>query len=380
MFLTIVVFILTLLLLVVTHEFGHFTAAKKFGVKVLEFGFGIPPRIWGKKIGETLVSINLLPIGGFVRLFGEDETDKQSLRSGDLKKAFFAQPVWERIGIVVAGVLMNFLLAAILFWIVLGVQGFKTDVPLLTNYHFIGANQTNETSVVLGNIAKGSPAESAGIKNNDRVIKINGADIQNSGQFIALTKESAGQKITLTLADPEGNNRTVELTPRVNPPAGQGPLGVQLADFTVAHLNFSTLGQKFASGITYSYNLAVYQVKIFADLISISLKSHTAEPVSQSVAGPVGLANLTGSILQTSAPLIPYLNFVALLSLTLGTVNILPFPALDGGRLLFLLIEAVSRRRVNPEVEKWVHTAGFAVLLALFILITFSDIRKLVMP
>lgn len=377
MFLTIVVFVFTLLILVVTHEFGHFAAAKKFGVKVLEFGFGIPPRIWGKKVGETLVSINLLPIGGFVRLFGEDEADQKVLKD---PRSFAAQPVWERIGIVVAGVLMNFLLAAILFWIVLIAQGFKTEIPLLTNYRFIGVNQTNETSVILGNIAKGSPAEAAGIKNNDRVIKVNGATIKDASQFIAITKQSAGSKIDLTLVDSEKNIRTVEITPRMTPPAGQGPLGVQLADLTVANLSFDTLGQKLASGITYSYNLTAYSLEIFGNLISTSLKTRSAEPVSESVAGPVGLTNLTGSILQTSAPLLPYLNFVALLSLNLGIVNILPFPALDGGRLFFLLFEAITRRKINPEIEKWIHTVGLAILLGLFILVTFSDIRKLVMP
>lgn len=377
MFLTIIVFVFTLLILVVTHEFGHFVAAKKFGVKVLEFGFGIPPRIWGKKVGETLVSINLLPIGGFVRLFGEDEADKKVLKD---PRSFAAQPVWERIGIVVAGVLMNFLLAAILFWIVLIAQGFKTEIPLLTNYHFFGVNQTNETSVILGNIAKGSPAEAAGIKNNDRVLKVNGATIKDASQFITITKQSAGSKVALTLVDAEKNIRTVEITPRMSPPAGQGPLGVQLADLTVANLSFDTLGQKLASGITYSYNLTSYSLEIFGNLISTSLKTRSAEPVSESVAGPVGLTNLTGSILQTSAPLLPYLNFVALLSLNLGIVNILPFPALDGGRLFFLLFEAITRRKINPEIEKWIHTVGLAILLGLFILVTFSDIRKLVMP
>lgn len=377
MVLTIIVFVFTLLVLVVSHEFGHFITAKRMGIKVLEFGFGIPPKIFGKKVGETEVSLNWLPIGGFVRLLGEDETDKKALND---PRSFAAQPVGERIAVVVAGVIMNFVLAAILFWIVLGAQGFKTDVPLLTNYHFVGVNQTNETSVILSNIAKGSPAQSAGIKDGDQVLKVDNTNIINGRQFISVTKQYLGKPITLTLEDQNNNIRTVTLTPRVNPPAGQGPLGIALSDFTVAHLNFATPGEKLGAGLTYSYNLTVYSVQILAQVISTSLKTHSTQLVSESVSGPVGLTTITNSILQGSSPLLPYLSFVALLSLNLALVNILPFPALDGGRLVFLLFEALTRKKVNPEVERWVHTVGMAILLGLFILVTYSDIQKLVMP
>lgn len=373
MLFTIIVFIFTLLILVISHELGHFLAAKKFGVKVLEFGFGLPPRVFGKKFGETIFSLNWLPIGGFVKLFGEDETDKEVLNS---KRSFAAKPVLQRIGIVVAGVVMNFLLAAILFWVVLGAQGFKEQIPLLTPFQFVGVNQTNETIILIGGVTEDSPAASSGIKSGDRVLELNGVKLESSEQVINLTKQYAGQEVTFTLQDQSKNNREVAVTPRENPPVGQGPLGVELGSVTIANLNYETPAQKVAAGVVHSYNLTAYSMSILGNLISTSISTRNLDPVSQSVSGPVGITNLTGAILQTESPLIPYLNFVALLSLNLAVINILPFPALDGGRLFFLVIEAVTRRKVKPEVERWIHTVGMAILIALILLITFSDIQK----
>ena len=161
MLLTIVVFIFTLLVLVISHELGHFLAAKKFGIKVLEFGFGLPPKIFGKKIGETIFSLNALPIGGFVKLFGEDETDKDVLKN---TRSFASKPVFQRIIVVVAGVVMNISLAVILFWVVLFARGFEESIPLLTPHQFAGVNQVNESVILIGGVAPGSPAEEAGIK------------------------------------------------------------------------------------------------------------------------------------------------------------------------------------------------------------------------
>lgn len=373
MFLTIVVFIFTLLVLVISHEFGHFITAKKFGIKVLEFGFGLPPKIFGKKFGETLFSLNALPIGGFVRLFGEDETNKKVLKN---PRSFAAKPVLQRMAVVLAGVVMNFILAAILFWIVLAAQGFQENVPLLTPHQFFGVNQTNEPMILIGGIAPGSPAAGAGINTGDRLLEINGTKLTSSDQVIILSRQQAGEKITLVLEDSSNNKRQVDVVPRTNPPAGQGPLGVELGSMMVAHLNYETLNQKLASGIVHSYNLTAYSINILGQLIGSSVATKNLGPVSESVSGPVGLTNITGAIIHTKSPFIPYLNFVALLSLNLAIINILPFPALDGGRLFFLSIEAVIRRKVKPEVERWIHTAGMAILITLILLVTFSDIKK----
>lgn len=374
---TALIFIITLLILVVSHEFGHFIMAKRFGVKVLEFGFGLPPRIWGKKIGETIVSLNLLPIGGFVRLFGEDETDKKVLKK---ERSFASKPVSQRMVIVIFGVLMNFLLAVVLFWIVLGFQRFKEQIPLLIPYNFVGVNQTDETFVLIGNIAKGSPAEAVGIQSGDRVVAVDNRQIEDADDLIQVTREKAGTPISLTLADTENDRRIVEITPRADPPRGQGPLGIELGVIRVAVLNYQTTGQRLTAGFTHSYNLGAYSITILGNLISESLRTKNFQPVSQSLSGPVGVTKIADTIIQTRSPVLPYLNFMALLSLNLAIINILPFPALDGGRLFFLLIEAVSRRRVKAEVEKFIHTVGMVLLLGLILFLTFSDIRKFFLP
>lgn len=372
----VIIFILTILFLVVIHELGHFFAAKWFNIKVLEFGFGIPPRAWGKKIGETIWSLNWLPFGGFVRLMGEDETDKEVLGN---KRSFASQAVWKKILVVVAGVAMNLFLAWALFYIVLGVQGFKTKLPLLSDYKFAGVNQVVENAIFVSNIAKDSPAEKAGLKDGDRIIAINGNPVTESDKFVDEIKASAGKEVTLTISNIQGNDsKDITLVPRENPPVGQGALGVSLGGLQTVDLSFDSPLQKIFAAPIYSYNLIGYSGKILGDTIGYAFKEKDLAPVSNAVAGPVGITAVVKQILDVKNPLIPYLDFIAALSLNLAVVNVLPFPGLDGGRLLFLVIEAITRKKTHAVVEKYVHTIGLFVLLSLIALITISDIRKLV--
>lgn len=372
----ILVFIVTLLVLVLIHEFGHYFAAKRFNIKVLEFGFGIPPRAWGKKIGETIWSLNWLPFGGFVRLLGEDESDKEIL---DDKRSFARAAIWKRIMVVVAGVMMNLLLAWVLFYIVLGAQGWKTKLPLLTDYQFTGVNQTSETSIIVGNIAAGSPAKEAGLQDGDRVLAINGVPLADADKFVADIKANAGKEVTLMISDIQGNDpHQVKITPRENPPAGQGALGVSLGGLESVTLSYDTPMQRLFAGLIHSLNIVGYSGKILGETIGLSLREKDVAPVSNAVAGPVGITSVVGQILSIKNPVIPYLDFVAALSLNLAIVNVLPFPGLDGGRLFFLVIEGITRKKTHAVVEKYVHTIGLVVLLSLIVLITISDIRKLI--
>ncbi len=375
MILTIIIFILTLLFLVVIHELGHFLMAKKFGIKVEEFGFGIPPRAWGKKIGETLVSINWLPFGGFVKLLGEDQIDKNILEN---KRSFAFQTVFKRIVVVIAGVAMNFILAFALFYFILGYQGFKISLPLLTDHQFVGVNQQNQYSVVIANVSKNSPAEIANLKKGEIIYAVDSEPIKGTNDFIAKTKNKSSGRLVLTVFDEDGKNyRSVFIFPRDNPPAGEGPLGVALVQVGVANLEYKTFPQKLFSGPVHSWNLVAYSGKILGNLVGEFFRTKDFTPVSHSVAGPVGITSAVNTILTESVnPFLAYLNFIALLSLNLAVMNVLPFPALDGGRLFFLLIEAVTRRKVHAGVEKWIHTVGMAILLTLMLLVTFSDIKK----
>ncbi|MDO8618849.1 MAG: M50 family metallopeptidase [Candidatus Daviesbacteria bacterium] len=374
MIFTIITFVFTLLTLVVIHEFGHFYMAKKFGIKVEEFGFGLPPRIFGKKIGETIYSINWLPIGGFVRLLGEDETEKKVLEN---PRSFASAFVWKRIAVVVAGVVMNFFLAFLLFYIYLGAQNFSVTLPYTGQYNFIGATQKTEQFILVGSVSHGSPADLAGIKPSDQIVAINQNVIKTNQELIDETKSLAGQEISITLKDQSENSRIVKLIPRKDPPAGEGAMGIAFGSVSIANISYDSPAQKIFSGPIHSLNLIGYSFVSLGDLVGKSIQAQSFKPVSGAVAGPVGITNIANDILTTQNPLIPYLGFVGLISLNLAVFNFLPIPALDGGRLFFLLIEGVTRKKVHPTFEKWVHTVGMGVLLLLSLLVTVSDIRKI---
>lgn len=370
----ILIFIITILILVVIHELGHFFAAKKFNIKVLEFGFGIPPRIFGKMWGETLISLNWLPFGGFVKLLGEDDDDPKALKN---KRSFAAQDVWPRIVVVIGGVTMNLVMAWILLWVLLGMQNFKVQVPLFTEHRFTGVTQTDETVVLVTSVGKDSPAEQAGLKPGDRIIALNKQPIKDSDELISLVKLQAGNKIQLTISDNNKSSlREVLLAPRLNPPPGQGAMGVSLNSIRLASLSYDAWWQKILSGPIHSLNLTTYSFEVLGQTITKALATKDIAPVRQTVAGPVGITSLLGSILEIKNPLLPYLEFLAVLSLNLAIINVLPFPGLDGGRLVFLLFEAFTSKKVSPTIERYVHSVGLAVLIGLILLITISDINK----
>ena len=206
MLLTILVFLIILSVLVLIHEFGHFLVAKKLGIKVEEFGFGFPPRAFSFKKGETIYSINWLPIGGFVKLYGEDEagggklevkSQKSKVKSIDENRAFFARPPWQKAAVVVAGVVMNAILAIVIFYAFLFISGFKTELLLISDHKFFGVNQKNISEVVINAVAKGSPAEKAGIKIPAKAVSVNGRAINDVKDFINIVNAKKGESIEI---------------------------------------------------------------------------------------------------------------------------------------------------------------------------------------
>jgi len=384
--LTIFVFILILSVLVLIHEAGHYFVAKKFGIKVEEFGFGFPPKAFSIKRGETEYSINWLPIGGFVKLYGEDEVGggKVSLKADhtdvkkDVDRAFFSRPVWQRAAVVVAGVVMNAILAVVIFYTFLGISNFKTELPLLGNFKFFGVNQSQKTDVIINTISKNSPAEKIGIKIPVKIIAINNKRVASADEFVKIINANKGKEITLSWQDIKNNKMySAKVTPRKNPPKDEGALGIGFFPLATAVLHYETPVQKAFSGFIHPVNLMVYNFDIMGRLIAVSFKEKTVEPVSQGVAGPVGIGSLVGSILQledAKERVLQLLNLAGILSISLAFFNVLPIPALDGGRLFFILFEGVTGRKVNPRFESYVHAIGMAVLLTLIVLITFKDI------
>lgn len=366
--LSVLIFILILSVLVMFHEFGHFLAAKRAGIGVEEFGFGLPPRIWGKKIGQTLYSINWLPFGGFVKLIGEDPTDKRR----EEPNSYYVKPLSSRMKVVVAGVVFNFILAVLIFYIVIFALGFKVSLPLLVDHQFKFVNQTKQ--VLVADVVQGGAAAGAGLSVGDSIIRAGDNKIASIEDLQKVVRASQDKELKLTVENPVNNKiRQVVVVPKYNEELKNPAIGVSLGELVV--LNYQTLPQKFLSGFVHSYSTLEYSGKIFGQLIGFAIRERDITPVSEGVSGPVGIAQITTQAVALGP--ISVLQLFGLLSLNLAAVNILPIPALDGGRFFFLIIEAVTRRRVYPQVEKWAHSIGFAVLLGLIILVTYNDIIKL---
>lgn len=360
MFVTILAFILILSVLVLIHELGHFITAKFFGIKVEEFGFGFPPRVFGIKRGETVYSINLLPFGGFVKLFGEDDAGGGSMKITDRKKkvgenitrAFFARPAWQKATVVVAGVVMNFVLAVTLISFLFASQG----VALPTE------------NVKIIEVVQSSPAQKAGLKASDTVLFVSGKRVRDTKEFINFTRNNLGKELNFIVLR-DGKRLEIKATPRVDFPKGEGPLGVAISSIEIKKYPWY---QAPFFGTWEAFKFSYLISRGLFDMVA-NLVFHGAAPAG--VAGPVGVAQLTGQ--AVSYGFYATLWFMALLSLNLAVLNVLPIPALDGGRLFFILIELVVRRKINRKYEAYAHAVGLILLLSLIVFITFFDILRL---
>lgn len=388
--LTLFIFLVILTVLVLIHELGHFLVARRFGIKVEEFGFGLPPRALGKKIGETIFSLNWLPIGGFVKLYGEDEAGGGKITTArritgthipDFKRAFFSKTPFQRAAVVVAGVVMNAVLAVAIFYAFLFISGFKTELPLFLNHNFFFVNQENKTEIIITGVSEGSPADKAGIKPLARLISINGKSMRETQSLIKIIDENKGKSVLIVWQDLQTNKvMQKEVSPRVSPPKQEGALGIGFAAVATAVLHYENPLQKVFSGFIHPANLVVYNGKVMGSLIAISIREKTAEPVGQGVAGPVGIYSLVGNIVQIpdlKERILQILNLAGILSISLAFFNILPIPAMDGGRLFFILFELVTQRKVHPKFESLAHAIGMAILLTLILLITLRDLGRI---
>lgn len=365
----ILIFIIILSILVMIHEFGHFIMAKRAEIGVEEFGFGLPPRIWGKKVKGTIYSVNWLPFGGFVRLVGEDPTDKNR----DAKNSFYTKSMWQRSLVIVAGVFMNFLLAIVIFYVVVIALGFKVSLPLLVEHKFKFVNVTRQ--VLISDVEDGTPAALSGIKPGESIINIEGTKVSTISELQTIVRASENKQLTLTVQNPVNNKEhLVNVTPTYSEKLNVPVLGVGLGELVV--LNYDTLPQKLLAGFIHSYNTVEYSFNVFGQLIGYSVKNRDIGAVSEGVSGPVGIAAITSQAVAMGP--VSVLQLMGLLSLNLAVLNILPFPALDGGRFFFIIVELVTRKKVHAVLEKWVHTIGFALLLGLILLITYNDILKLI--
>lgn len=357
----IIAVIISLSVLILAHEIGHFAAAKLFNVKVEEFGFGYPPRLFSRKIGETTYSINLLPLGGFVHILGEDEEQERSAAiekgentSTDTSRYFSRQSLPRRIIILTAGVAMNVLTGWLLFSAV----------------YMVGS----PSHLMISNVAQKSPAAEAGLRMNDIIMRAQvGSEIFSdpisNEQFIPAVKKAAGSNIVLDV-DRAGERMTFSVSTRANPPKGQGAMGISLDEIGIERQSFfKAIGNGFIASMSVFWTIA----KGFGSIISGLFTAPSA--ALQGVAGPVGIFNLAT---QTGKMGFVYLfQLIALISMNLAVLNLIPFPALDGGRVLFIIIEKLKGSPVPQGTQRIVNAIGFSALMLLMIIVTIHDITNL---
>jgi len=349
--LDLIIFFVALSVLVIIHEFGHFFAAKKVGIKVEEFGLGIPPRAWGKKIGETIWSLNWLPIGGFVRMYGEDPhvTNKDAHKMGH--RAFVNKTPLQKFVVVVGGVTMNMILAIAIFAVVYK----NTGIPVETD------------KVRITDISPESPAAMAGMRENEVILKIMDTPITKPQELIEIVGKNKGKEIKIVT-----DLSTYSIVARENPPAGQGSLGVAISNSTMQPVAWWEIHKSVGQGFKEAYFWGKVIVEGLGKMVADVFSGRGAADVS----GPIGMYQATSSIRQSQG-MLAVLHFFGIISVNLAVMNILPLPALDGGRLMFVIYEAITKKRPNPDWEGRIHQAGMLFLLGLIALVAIGDVVKL---
>ncbi len=365
MLLTALVFFAILSILVLIHELGHYVVARWIGVHVEEFGLGLPPRIFGKKVGGTIYSLNWLPIGGFVKLAGEDEEEpslKKPRLAGQgeaLRKFFWARTKKERAAILIAGVTMNVILA-------IG----------LTAYLLTQGVLEPSGRVRVEKIQPGSPAEAVGLREGDTIKLVQFAQSDQLAKkeiiiprdLIDATRSHLGEEVALTVIR-NGLERTVAVIPRTDPPAAQGPLGVVITDLELRTFTWQEIPVE-------AVRINILRAgDMFTGIAGTLWRLITLKPPAADVAGPIGIARYTGEAVKFGWKAV--LEFMSILSLNLAVLNILPIPALDGGRLAFVFLEKLIGRKLRPAFERSAHQMGMIILLGLILLVSINDILRL---
>jgi regulator of sigma E protease len=345
MIITILIFLGVLALLILAHETGHFATAKAFGIKVEEFGLGFPPRLIGVRRGETLYSLNAIPLGGFTKMAGEEDPK--------VERSLASKGAGTRVIVLSAGSIMNALLPIVLFAI-----AFMVPHDVVTG------------DVVVEKVAPNSPAAAAGIEAGDVILSMNGEPVHNLGDLNRYVSLNLGKEVNVVVRHSDNAVEEVHLIPRWKPPPGEGAMGVTISmpDTTVISQSYP-----FWEAIPMGFNECIETYVLFKNEI---LKWFIgATPVQ--VTGPVGIAELTGEVAKVGIS--PLLEFIGFISINLAIVNILPLPALDGGRIVFVLLEWVRRgKRISPQTEGLVHAIGFILLMAAILALTYQDITRII--
>ena len=330
-------------IIVLIHEFGHFLFAKLSGVKVVEFSVGMGPRLFSINGKETKYSLKLLPLGGSCQMYGEDEDE-------DEHGSFNSAPLIGRIATIAAGPVFNFILAFFVAIFIVGNVG--VDKP------------------VISNLMDGLPAQSSGLQKGDEIKKINGKNVDFYRDLSTYLFLHQGKDITLTVKRNGNEEKSITITPVYNEKYSQYMIGIESSGY-----------QKLKNPI----EVLKYSVLEVKYTVSTTIDSLLYLANANEISGPVGIVSMIGNTVNESKPygifvvLLSLSQMVLLLSANLGVMNLLPLPALDGGRLIFLFLEAIFRRPLNRKVEGYIHLAGFALLMILMVFVMFNDIRRIIL-
>lgn len=346
-------------LLVFVHELGHFVVARRNGVAVEEFGFGFPPRLFGRKVGQTIYSINLLPLGGFVRLKGEDMADTSP-------HSFNAASYKTKAKILLAGVGMNALIAYIIL-LVLCVTGLP---PVIEGQFSLGQPQVAQPrQVLVAAVGPDSAAAAAGIERGDIILSGNGQSFTSEQDLTTFTKANAGETVTFNVKRQTSNVEDVQVKLKSEQEAKQqGYLGV--TPLQVYKLRYGWWSPLVALGL-----LAQIMLGTLAAFGGLIIGLFTRGQVAETVTGPVGIVVLFSNIVHLGWSYVALL--VASISVSLAVINVLPVPALDGGRLALITVQKATKRSLSPRAEGLVHLVGFVALIALMLVVTLFDLKRL---
>ena len=352
---TIISFVIVLGLLIFVHEFGHFIVAKLFNVKVLKFSLGFGPKLVGRRIGETEYQVSAFPLGGYVNMLGENPGDQTE--PDEQERSFAAKPVWQRFLIVFAGPFFNLAFAVLLFFLIFAAVGLPQPVP----------------GTKIGEIAPGSPAAEAGLVQGDSIIAINGVATQDWEDVSRLIRDSEGRPVELDV------RRNGEVINVVALPEKQ----------EVTNIFGEVVGQRYMLGVTRSSEVQYQSISlltalgagleqtwslIWLTLVAIVKMFQQIIPASE-LGGPILIAQLAGQ--QMEVGWINFIYFIALISINLGILNLLPIPVLDGGHLVFFTVEAITRRPVSMKVREMAQQVGLFLLIALMFFVFYNDIMRL---
>ena len=345
MLITIIAFIAVLAVLIIAHELGHLITAKASGVRVDEFGLGFPPRLLSIRRGETLYSLNAIPLGGFTKMAGEEDPK--------VPRSLASKSIGTRLLVLSAGSLMNALLPLLLFSIAF----------MLPHNLVVG-------KVLVEEVAPGSPAATAGIESEDMLLSINDKSVQNISDLQRYIRLNLGKEVTVLVEHSDATTEEVQVIPRWKPPEDEGAIGI-----TVSMPESTTISQR--EPFWRAIPLGVKECIETFTLLKNGILSLFIGAIPLQLVGPVGIAQITGEVAK--AGISPLLEFAAFLSINLAIINIFPLPALDGGRIVFVLLEWVRRgKRVSPKTEGLVHFIGFIMLIGVFLAITYQDIIRII--